>query len=283
MKTIDTVRAERSQQGVVLLAVLWVISLASLIAGGLFAATRTELYLTRHEIASLQARSIAEGAVYRAILALHEPRKSVSPGLPELPPIIRLAGHEVVVTIENEAGKIDLNTAAAELIQGLLEHGGLDPHVASAITEHWVAIRARSSAEPTTEDQALSRFASLLSEHIGVLQRIAASLTVDNGSDGINPRVASAATLLSVPGMGDAHVRLYLSRREHNRLESPMVRSVQSYFNDHLSPVYTIRAKARVGDVTEQTRARIRLSTDRQQPFQVLSWTEPFFGDDYEL
>ena len=106
---------------------------------------------------------------------------------------------------------------------------------------------------------------------------------MDNGSSGINPRVASAATLRSVPGLGDARVSAYLSRRRQHRLESPAIRSAQRFFNDRLSSVYTISTEARVGDVTAGTRARVRLSTDRRQPYQILRWMESDFGTEYDL
>ncbi len=112
--------------------VLWTTALLAMIGIRLLTAGRTDIQVSATLINALRVEAAADGAVNEAIVrladgaALHWPADNV-------PRMTRVGRSPVLVTIENLAGRINPNTAPAELIAALLIHLGVPSEPAGAL------------------------------------------------------------------------------------------------------------------------------------------------------
>ncbi len=112
--------APGGRRGLALIAVLWVLALLSLVAASFTRTTRTEVNLARNLMASAEAEALADAGAYLAILALLDPDPAKRPRADGTAYRLAFAGAEITVSVQDEAGRIDLNAAPDALVQGLL-------------------------------------------------------------------------------------------------------------------------------------------------------------------
>lgn len=123
-------RAGRGEAGVALLTVLWFVAAMSALAVTLVSISRDTAYVTRNAVRSIEARAAMQGAVEIAGRLLGGDGFPVS-GVLEWkngPARMRVAALP-------EAGKIDLNAADEELIEGLVSAVAPDPRTAQSLAD----------------------------------------------------------------------------------------------------------------------------------------------------
>lgn len=132
-------RPERD--GFALLVVLWTLVLIAFIVAHLTASGRTEIRIASNLAANAAARAAADGAIYQAIFNLSSPRPEARWPVDGSTREVRVGDSRVAVQIEDEASRIDPNTASPTLLAALLETTGAPPETAHrlgvAISE-WV-------------------------------------------------------------------------------------------------------------------------------------------------
>src|SRR5439155_11301660 len=101
-------------------AILAVIVASVLVTG------RTEYRLAQHREDIAELAAIADGALNIAILRLLDPSLGAQPPVDGTPFTVSFAGRQLRVTVQDEAGKIDLNMARHDLLTRLLISAGLD-------------------------------------------------------------------------------------------------------------------------------------------------------------
>lgn len=266
------------QNGVVLVSVLWVVAALSMLVATSLVEVRTDTQLTHAHVRMVQARAMAEAGIYWAIHALLKPRRSVQAGLPEEPVSLVWGNSRVVIGIENEAGKIDVNTAATPLIESALAHAGIDPARAKSMSRQLAPDNRSTRAAVQTaqsfknEFQSVEEFTDLLDAAPEIINRIIPWLTVYNGREGINPLAASREILSIVPGMSEQQVEAYLRQRDSRQARIPARNLNSRYINDRLSSVYTIKAHSSMDGVTTTVGSKVRLSALRDRPYEILQW-----------
>ncbi len=118
-------------RGFALLIVLWAVVLLTLLATQLSAAGRTELQLAANLRSAAAAETAADGAVYEAVFHLLDPSDTwAADGADRA---LRVPGGRAVLRIEDEAGKINPNTAPPELLRSLLRRVGADRRVSEGV------------------------------------------------------------------------------------------------------------------------------------------------------
>jgi general secretion pathway protein K len=123
----------RDEAGFVLLLVVSAIGLLALVAAGFAQMARTHVRTAASASESAQAEALADAGVYMAVLDLL--RAQSSPNFPRrfaitgLPTSCLLASSDVVeISVQDEGGKVDLNTAGQQLLRALAAGVGLaDP------------------------------------------------------------------------------------------------------------------------------------------------------------
>src|SRR5260370_6698607 len=113
-------RAWRESRGFALIIVLWAFVLISLIVIHLTASGRTELRIAGNLAANAAAQAAADGAIYQAIFNLLDPRQEERWPLDGSTHELQLVNSRVTVRLDDEAARVNPNTASPGLLQGLL-------------------------------------------------------------------------------------------------------------------------------------------------------------------
>ncbi len=122
-------------RGIALLIVLWGLVLLAVIAAAFTTETRTEMALARNLAENAKARALAEAGVYRAILALLQPRSDLQWRVDGTTYPFDYGEGAVRISVQDEGGKIDLNMGRDEHLRGLLQQAGLDFDEAAALVD----------------------------------------------------------------------------------------------------------------------------------------------------
>ncbi len=326
----------RGRRGLALVTVLWVLMLLSLVAVSFTRTTRTEINLTRNLIENAQAEALADAGVYRAVLGLLAPQTedlsddgsgSLVRLDTESPPAgdrgagtaadfteaLRVDGTiyvwpygdgEVRISIQDEGGKIDLNTATEELLRGLFfattwigldgETMGLNEAEADALTD---AVRDFADPDDLTrlngaEDDdyeagglpwgakdapfaAVEELQQVLGMTPLLYEAVAPALTVYTRSRGIDAKIAPREVLLALPGTGTEDVDAHLAARAAApQGAGPAFLGAKGFTARSRRRIYTIRAEARAaGGAVFARNAVVRLG-GRGQGFEVLAWKQ---------
>jgi general secretion pathway protein K len=110
----------RGERGVALVIVLWTLALLAVLAGAFSTASRTHTKLAFNVIERAKAEALADAAVARAIAGLLTPPEEGGLRVDQTPYAWIFDGGEVVFTIADEGGKIDLNSVGAEELSAIL-------------------------------------------------------------------------------------------------------------------------------------------------------------------
>jgi len=130
-------------KGFALLIVLWAMVLLTFLVTQLTAAGRTELQLAANLRSAAAAEAAADGAVYEAVFHLLDPS---DPWLADgADRVLRVVGGRVLLRIEDEAGKINPNSASPELLRALLRRLDADSRTADSLAAAIVDWRFPSS------------------------------------------------------------------------------------------------------------------------------------------
>jgi general secretion pathway protein K len=130
---------ERREEGIALIAVLWMLILLSMMAAALCLELHSSTRIARNMAESAAARAAADAGIQRAILdlvsspnALTQTRKFRADGTVYS---WRFANCLVRLSVQDERGKIDLNQAPEMLLAALIESVGVDRSRAQSLAD----------------------------------------------------------------------------------------------------------------------------------------------------
>ena len=254
--------------GFALIIVLWTLVLVTLLVTQLLAAGRSEAQLAANIRGAAAVQAAADGSLQQAVFHLldqtvrHWPADGTSHTL-------AIAGINTLVRIDNEAGKINPNSAPAGLLNALLRRVGADTRTAATVA---AAIAAwRSPLVPASEQAALYKaaghdylppdapFQSL--DELGLVL-------------GMTPSLLARVT----PFMS-----LYRNGEPDSASAAPLVRAALADWSGAVAPdtnkrpdetLVTITATADVaGKVRATRRAVVEIvGTADAVPYRILSW-----------
>ena len=300
----------KDRRGIALVIVLWGLVLLAVIAAAFTTETRTEVTLARNHLENAKAKALADAGVHAAMLGLH--RREVEKRWRADGTVYSMASGEgeVSIVINDEAGKIDLNAAPDELIQGLLVAVGLEEGEAQALT---AAIADFRDADDETHaggaEDAEYRAAGLawgpknkpfeaveeLHQVLGMTRQVyalaAPGLTVHSRSKGVDVTVAPAIVLLALPGVDAEAVEAFTEQRQARtgagepgagqmagaELGGARVTTLpglgRQYASRSRGRVFTVRAEARVRSGAVFVReAVISMTRNIEKPFNIHAW-----------
>jgi len=290
----------RRQRGLALLTVLWMLVIISALVIGIGVTARTETHLARNQVDAARARHLAEAGIQRAILALLDEGESArlrpdgSSGIE-----FALAGGVVRATVQDECGRVDLNTGWGELLRSAVQvaaaGGGRNTDaVAEAILdwrdpdnqrnqrgaerrEYEAAGRVgpRNAAFQTVEE-----LQQVLGMTPDLYRRLEPLVTVHCLQSGIDPRVASLSALRALPGIRDREVEQVAALRKRtldrgDALPDPALSGIARYVSRSPGYAYTIRAVATLtGGAVYRLDAQVWLTPDGERPYALLGLRE---------
>lgn len=289
----------RDQRGVALVLVLWVITLLSVIAGNFAFSMRGEAHIARNLLSTAQAQAQADAGLQRAWYELMKPptelqRWTADGAVREL----GLDGGLLHVSIQDESGKIDINTASEALLRGLFRSVGADEVAAVALADCVQDWRDGSklkrlhgakdddyraagknygpaNASFTTVDELLR----VMGMTPDLFRLLAPIVTVHTKQAGVNTAVASRAALLAIPGVTPALADQYLELRKSliSTGQTVPVFAGASIFASQPAglTIYSVRSEATMADGTVFVRQAVaRLTRDPKHPVTLLAWGE---------
>jgi len=203
----------------------------------------------------------------------------------------RFGDHVVHISIQDEGGKIDLNTGKDELLRGLFVSVGLDEQQADIMVnrindfrdpdglhrlsgaededyEH-AGLPYRAKDAPFEAVEELQRVLGMTYE---VYKRVLPALTVHSRKEGIDHRSAPREVLLALPGVDADNVEHMLEIRSGG-LGEPRVLWLEQYQSRSRHIVYAIRAEARGKNGSVFVREVLAMPIRGRRPsFTFLAW-----------
>ncbi|HYY16426.1 MAG TPA: hypothetical protein VE965_07255 [Gammaproteobacteria bacterium] len=288
------------ETGVALVLVLWVLTLLGIIATSFSKSMATETELARQLTLSAQARALAEAGIYRGILDLLRFRRNPQAKWQAngtVYKVIKLGGGEIRIAIQDEAGRIDLNTTQKPVIEGLLRGVGVDDQARAAILDAIIDWRDPDNLRQLqgAEDEdyqaagrsygAMDGFFSCVEELQQVLgmtpalyRKLAPLLTVHSHRPNVDINLAPPALVqvleaseAAQAGVEPANLGAAASNRDLSRSDFS---SPRGGLGSSGSTTFTLRAYAKVYDTLAEIAATIKLGGDRDQPYSVIAWSE---------
>lgn len=225
--------AYRRQRGVALILVIWVVALMTILLGSFALIARTENYEARHLFDGVTARYAAQAGLERAVFALRDPdpnQRWIGDGRPY---DFDFDNAHVRVTLTDESGKIDINTADENILQSLFMTAGLDPDHAVALTDaiqDWrdpddipmprgaeineYKAAGLSYGPANGPFRTLSEVQQVLGMNYELYTRIEPAISIYSGGARPNPAYAPFEVLRALPGMTDELARQLIAARQ---------------------------------------------------------------------
>ncbi|HEV2540866.1 MAG TPA: type II secretion system protein GspK [Frateuria sp.] len=277
-------RGLRTQRGVALLLVLWACTLLAIMLGGYAMLARSEGLQARYQFAQTQAQYDAEAGLARAIYGLQDtrlPQRWLADGRPY---IFTFAGAKVRVSVVDEGGKVDLNSASPIVLQGLFRAAGVNPDAAQKLAAAVVDWRGadlgtKVGLDVYTANGYKPRHSPFLSiEELqqvagmtpALYRAVAGAVTIWSGRESPDPNTAQSLALAAIPGMTPERVAQVTAARQATRP------GVAGLFAGN-GVTHSIRSEATMADGTRAVlHATVRLQGVRAgaQPYAVLHWRE---------
>lgn len=129
----DRRRLPDCDRGIALVGVLCVMSLLTVLAVGALEATRRYGQLAHRSFEAAQASELADSAIRVAVLELTAPAPQTAAAPPPSTLIVRVFDQQLVVQVEREARRVDLNAADETALATILTSKGMDEIHAKAI------------------------------------------------------------------------------------------------------------------------------------------------------
>jgi general secretion pathway protein K len=276
-----------------LVLVLWTMALLAFLAVGFVSATRSELQIVRNQLEAARARSIADAGVALAILGMLDPASETRwPNGGEERTLVYADG-TARISLEDEHGKIDLNTAAPELLTGLLEQLGVPDgdaaDLGASVTEwkrarlsSWAAASRGSSPAPSEAPRPFAVIEELRrvpGMTPTLFRRVAPFVTVHSQLPGVNPATAPAEVLRGLPRVNAREVEAYLQARVRSDPDNalPSLSGVQAYLSISQPQAVMVRSQGVTAAGTTFVReAIVVLTRVSGAPFRVVSWRQGY-------
>lgn len=283
--TRDRAGAACSEQGVVIVAVLWILMALSALA------VIFSLYLS----ASAQALAVNDTelkteALVSASLELTGYQLALA-GDKARPPRgsfhFRMDDADVLVNFTSEAARIDLNYAPKEMLAGLFAGFGAKKEAASEDADRIIGWRTRLTPGATNDEEALYHAAGLsysprqaLFAHASELalvvglppalvDRALPFVTVFNGTSGVDPEIAAPEVLAALPDKGSDQPKTGLPSDMPAATDAPATDATTAK-----SPCYRIESTVNFTDGRRSTSEVVIALGDKVEPYRVLSWQD---------
>jgi len=292
-------RNPESRRGIALVAVLWVVMGLSAITLSFIAETRTGTQLTHNLVDNGAARALADGAVHQAIARLLKQRTQPDAVFDGRPTRIPAKGATIEISIQDEAGKVNLNTASDALLEAVFRSAGLSLDEAKAMADKIADWRDKDNLrrlngaesadyraagkdygaknQPFTSVEELRLVLGMTRE---VYARVKPSLTVYSNKRGVDLSAAPSGVLRSLFNDDeDTAIAFLEARRQADKqaLNFTMQNFGVSrrFISSSPKSVFTIRSAVKTKAGAQFMReAVVRLASNRAKPFSVLVWRE---------
>lgn len=283
-------RLSRRRGGFALLVVIWGLGAIALLVASFLSTGRLRLQTAFNLSGAARAQSIASAAIDLAILSLADERlaRSAPQALTPrdgAPAFCAIDDAAVAIVIEDESGKVDLNTASTSLMQdmfvGLV---GLSPQEAGSVARAIAAFRTPPESDlplppptdgkPFAPKRAAFQTTLELDQVAGVdgatFHKALPFVTVHSRSEGIDPHVAPPALFAALIGMSPEEVAHAAGTPFPSRLNRDDPRFPSAYKQSGGHGAFAIHAEAVLADGPSGVRESIvEMQSNDGAPFAI--------------
>jgi general secretion pathway protein K len=271
------------RSGFALIAVLWLLLILGVIGGMLLRGADSERELAATEMALTDARLLADAGINRAIMSLANAQDPLKWRLDGTRQVVHLLDHDIEISVESEAAKIDLNLAPHDLLAGLFRTQGVAPGDAGEIADRIVAWRSplvlgepdqaadayrdtgRSYVPAHSPFRSVDELRLVLGMTDALQGAVSPAVTVYSRSAAVDRQVAGDLVLRALAEAGDTLAESQREARGQGQasgVDRPQV----------LGEALTITAKVSGDEMAMVRSAVVRVTGDRRVPYWVLAW-----------
>lgn len=182
-----------------------------------------------------------------------------------------LDGGRLRILVQDEAGKVDLNTATPELLARVLIFGGAQADEAMKLADKVVRLRSTLRSGPFSNVSELLQIPGVSEQMFLNMRRY---ITVHSGLEGVDPNVAARELLQALPPI-TADVRRSLAAARAKMARGSVSRTIEPsnpYFAISPRKVFTITCAADMGGKTVYIQNATVVLRDGDKPYDVLEW-----------
>ncbi len=293
-------RRIRSQKGIALVLVLWVLLLLIIVTGSFSLMARMDRLEANTLLSGTQARMSAEAAINLAVLALRDPDDETRMLADGRVYETVLDGVKVEVSAIDERGKLDINAADELTLANLFTGNGMEPDKAellAAAVMDWrdedELERVNGAEEDAYYDAGLelgpaNRPFMMTEELLQVIgmdydfyRTLEPGITVFSRAGEPDPAFAPVEALMAMPDITYAEAQDFVQQRNNKQPGDDLGTELPNglvVMEQGRGVTYSIQARATMPNgVWEQLQATIRLGGTRSgRPYRVLRWREGF-------
>lgn len=287
-------KPKKQDRGFALVTVLWAMVIVSAAVAGVTAVTRGDARRNQRQRERAELTAAADALVSLVILQLVNVNPNSRLAVDGTPFAGSFAGRPARVSIQDEAGRIDLNRAPGDILSRLLRAHGMQDEPAQALTDKvldWreasIGKRLNGAKADDYHDAGLrygprdGPFASVEELKLvmglppGLFDRIRPALTVHSQSSSVDPAVAPRAALAALPGMSEERIVATLEARSGRVLQedSTLVASSILQAQSYTGHAFEITVGISGTEPLRLTRtAAIRLTGQSNAPVWIYYW-----------
>jgi general secretion pathway protein K len=285
--------ARDRESGVAIVLVLWMIALLAVLAVSFARDTGVQAKIVRNQYNIARARALADTGVSLAILGILDPAPSDRQRLDGSERELAYGDGQILLSLQNEAGKIDLNHAGVEVLANLFRTIGLAAEQANGLAgavaswkrsrmNSWSQAIDRGAFGPTVPAigpfLAVEEFGEVDGVTPEIYSLVSPFLTVFSGTDRIDALAAPRQVLLSLPGVDPGEVDAYLSARVRFGPDPsllPALTGVDAYLGQDTLNFISISSEGRVPPGARFIRnATISLIVNASERYRFVSWRQ---------
>ena len=281
----------RREAGMALLLALWAMMAMALLVAGIRITGVHDATLAAAVSEQAQLQAAADGMINLTILRLLDASPGNLPPAAGEPFVTRFAGLTGTLSVQDEAGKIDLNQAPEQVLIRMLQAAGLDQDAAQSLADKILDWREPAAGRrlngAKAEDyrragllyaprgarmESIDELRLVLGMPPALFATLKPMLTVVSQNAWPDQSVAPAPVLRAVTGLDDDQI----ARIEAART-ARLVQATDGTISDSAAPpaggrAYTIAVRIPGRVVTVQRQATIRLTGIPRAPLVVYQW-----------
>lgn len=283
----------QDQRGVAIVAVLWLVLLLSLICAALVAMKRSEKMAAVNEVQRISGLAIAEAGINLAVLSLVTGEATRRGWVNGMPRELIFEGIPITVAIQDEAGKIDLNTSADIWLQKLFTSVGVSTGRAEALVDAIADYRdpddlrrasgaeiedyraaGRASGPKNAPFELIEELSDVLGMTTELFKQVHSALTVFSGREQPDTRFAPALVRNVAVAMDEQNHATAIPEKTMDmaRFRSDLPGAVAEPAMI-ASQAYTISSTAQLENNFSATReVVVRLTGNPDEPVWVYAW-----------
>jgi general secretion pathway protein K len=284
--------AATSEQGFVLVAVLWLLAaLALLVTVFAVHLSNSARALSLNDGALKTEALVSAGielAAYRLQLADEDKRPSQDAFH------VRLSGADLAVSVMTEAVRVDLNAAPKELLAGLLTVLGASEDDAKEGADRIIGWRTKAGSDDASKEEALyqaagrtygprqapfahvNELALVLNLSPALVERALPYVTVFSGAAGVDVMMAPPEVIAALPGMTPLKLKQFLGDRgslvNDTAAIAAALGSAGGNATEQKSKAYRILVRLRFPGGRETASEVVIGLQSKDNPYHVLSW-----------